>query len=805
MNVSLSWLREYVAVEMDPSALSDALTMVGLEVEAMEDRYRYLRTVRVGKIGSTAPHPQAHHLCICRVEAGDRSLSVVCGAPNVRVGLRAPVALDGTRLPGGATVRAGVIRGVTSEAMLCSEAELGLGADTAGIMELPTSYRVGEALSTAMGLSDPVFEIGLTPNRADCLSILGVAREVAAITGAAVTPANVELPRSGPPIEQLTSVTIQAPHDCPRYAARVLQGLRVGPSPFWLQDRLLSVGLRPINNVVDVTNFVMMETGQPLHAFDFDRLEEHRIVVRSAREGEVFVTLDGQEKRLSAQALLICDGRKPVALAGVMGGLNSEISDATRNVLIESAHFNPRCIRRTAKALGYNTQASHRFERGVDPDGVIRAADRTAQIMLQVAGGTLAQGAIDANPLPLSKKEIVLSAAKTNRILGTCLGRDQMVQLLRAIAMETEILDQDRVRVFPPTFRVDVDKPIDLVEEVARLWGYDRIPTTSPLFPAESTPPSRLMVFRRSLSRHMVGLGFMEAVNYSFTRADAPDRLMLPPEDPRTKALAILNPLTEDQAVMRTSLTPCLLEAMSRNLRQQNRNLRLFEIGKVFIARQVEELPEEREMLCALWTGSRDESSWHWKETPCDFYDIKGVADSLLETLKIEEVFFTQPSAGPSRYLRPGYGAGIRKGGEEIGWLGEVRREVFERFECNQPPFLLELDLERLLAAVPETVDYKPLPRFPATTRDVTLILDASFATDAVLRHVKGLEERWLQSLHIFDVYQGDPIPSGKKSVSFRIVYQSQEETLEDLEVNRLHERITGELVRTFHATLPQG
>ncbi|MBU2488125.1 MAG: phenylalanine--tRNA ligase subunit beta, partial [Proteobacteria bacterium] len=772
MRISYSWLSKYVDLPADPQGLADTLTMAGLEVEAVWDRHAFLDTVRVARVLSCEPLAGSDHLSLCRVEAGGSPVSVVCGAGNVRVGLLAPLALPGTRLPDGSVVEAREVRGLRSEGMLCSEWELGVGLDRSGLMELSSGLAVGASVNKALGLSDPCLEISITPNRPDCLSLLGIAREVSAITGAALRPPEAALPPGEGDITAHTSVTIDSPDHCPRYSARLLLSIAVGPSPFWLADRLISLGLRPINNIVDVTNFVMMETGQPLHAFDFDLLAQNRIVVRTASEGERFTTLDSQEKTLSADMLMICDGERPVALAGVMGGLNSEISGATKNVLIESAYFNPASIRKTARRLGYHTEASHRFERGTDPEGTVSAADRAAQLMLETAGGALVSGVADAHPAPWEGPVIGLSAARTNAILGTEIPAAEIRSLLASVSMEVRELSEDRMEVRPPGFRPDVTRPEDLVEEVARLWGYDRIPVTSPVSTMEAPALDPAREFTARVKDLAVSLGFGETIQYSFASVDSPDRLGLPPDHEARRILPIRNPLTEDQAVMRTSLFPGLLETVARNLNQNNRDLWIFEAGKVFLARGADELPDEPQYLVLFMTGSRPGRLWGEKPEPCGFFDMKGAVEGLLAGARIPEPGFERLAAADCHALVPGRAASVRCRDALLGTLGQVRPEVAAAFGVKAPVFAAELSLDALLLSCADRVRYRPLPRFPATTRDVTLVLDRRVEASQVLARVRAFGHEWMESVDLVDVYEGQAIPEGRKSLSVRVTYR---------------------------------
>ncbi len=807
MKVSLSWLKDYIDIQMDAADLADALTMAGLEVESVSNRYGYLHTVFVGRVAEVNPHPNANKLTICRVETGDRSQMVVCGAPNVTEGMLAPVAWPGTVLPDGTRLEKSVIRGEKSNGMLCSQMELGLGIDSSGIMALDPSLKVGDNLAEALGLEDTVFEFDLTPNRPDCLSIIGIAREIAAIQNTPLKYPDYSLSDKQDRISTLTSVKIQAPDHCPRYSARLVENIVVKPSPFWMQDRLLSVGLRPINNIVDITNYVLLETGQPLHAFDFDQLAQNRIVVKTAADGDRFVTLDQKERQLNSRMLMICDGEKQVAVGGVMGGLNSEIEETTRRVLIEGAYFNPMSIRKTSKTLGLSTDASHRFERGVDPEGTVRAVNRAAKLMVEFGEGTLIEGIIDEYPQPQKIKGVSLSTARTHRLLGIHPDGGEIKKLLESIEfkvkkMTTDNGDQQLV-VVPPSFRVDISRPEDLMEEIARLTGYQHIPTTFPAMPAEARPPHRFLALRNRLKDLMTGFGFSEVITYSFVAEASCDHLRLKAEDPRRNLIHILNPLSEDQAVMRTSLTPGLIGTAVYNIAQQVRNLKLFEIGKLFIKTGSRDLPREPEFLAALWTGSRQHSSWHGREIPCDFYDLKGVAEGLLGALKIDGIRFTAMPDDGCDYTRPGYTAQILAGDQPAGLVGEIHPRVREVFDLKQSAYIFELDLDKIGSLIPPARKSKPIPKFPAVYRDITIIVARGIETQDVLEAVENIREDLLENLHLFDVFEGDPIAAGKKSVSFRVTYRSPEKTLEDDDVNDLHKSITATLLKAFDATLP--
>jgi phenylalanyl-tRNA synthetase beta chain len=803
MKVSLSWLRDYVQIEMTDADLAEALTMAGLEVEEVIDRYAYLETVIVGRVLEVRPHPNADRLRLCSVENGKGIVQVVCGAPNVAEGMFAPLAQVGTQLPNGIALAKAVIRGESSEGMLCSETELALGLDGSGILDLGDDHKPGTRLAEALNLDDTTFEIGLTPNRPDCLSLMGVAREIAAIEGKKMAAPDFCLPDTEENIDDFTSVTIEAPDHCPRYAARLLDRITVGPSPFWLQDRLRSVGIRPINNLVDVTNFVMMETGQPLHAFDFDHLAGQKIIVRTAAQGEPFTTLDQKERQLTDQMLMICDGEKPVAVGGVMGGLNSEIEETTTRVLLESACFDPVSIRKTAKALQLNTDASHRFERGVDPDGTLFALDRAASLMAELGKGRLIHGTIDEDFRASKPPTLSLNVGETNRLLGTNLDRERMASLLNSIEFVAQNDGDDSLTVTVPSFRVDVTRSRDLMEEVARLSGYNEIPTTFPALPSKGVSMSPMRAFNNCVKDTLVGFGFLETINYSFISAESCDRLRLGDDDPLRSNVALLNPISEEQSVMRTSLIPGMLETTQRNISRQQTNLRLFETGKVFLPRKGDVLPCEKEMLVGLWTGLRGKTTWYAKDEECDFFDAKGSVESLARALGLDGLVFKALPDDQSNYTRNGHAAQILSGERVLGFVGEMDESVLNNYGIKQSVFVFELDLESIRSLANETVSMSSIPRFPSTARDITVIVDEKTEAGRILETIEGFGEALVTELYLFDIFTGDPVPAEKKSVSLRVVYQASDRTLEDETVNRIHQDLTHRLIAEFGATLP--
>lgn len=803
MKTSLNWLKEYVDVEMDVSAIADALTMAGLEVETVQERHTYLENVVVARILEITPHPNADKLRLCTVDTGGATLNIVCGAPNIEEGMLVPLALPGTVLPDGTILKKGKIRGEKSEGMICSSRELEIGEDQEGIMVLDQQLSLGKPLHKALNLYDPVIEIDLTPNRPDCLGIIGIAREVATFEKKEIKLPEIDLPEGIENINEYTSVSIEDPDLCPRYAACLIKDIKVGPSPFWLKDRLKSVGLKPINNIVDITNFVMMETGQPLHAFDFDNLYENKIIVKRANNEKNFITLDEKERSLDPDMLMICDGEKPVALAGVMGGLNSEIEDKTTRVLLESAYFNPSSIRKTSKRLGLNSDASHRFERGVDPDGTLTALKRAAQLIVEIGGGQLINGIVDEHPKKSLTDKITLSIHDTNRLIGTELSIIEIAAYLNSIEFETSEIDADTLDVTPPSFRVDIIKPVDLMEEIARLTGYNNIPTSFPMIPAKTSTQNNRIDFRMLIKDKMLGLGMTETVNYSFIHENCCDRMQFPPDAPLRQVVKILNPLSEDQAVMRTSIIPGLLETARRNISKQVSHLKIFEIGKIFLSTGENRQPKEIEMLGGLITGSREGTSWYRKEENCDFYDMKGIVEGLLKSLHIGNVEFQVLPKEKCNYTRPGFSAEILAGNEIIGCIGEVHPEVLGNFRLKQSAFIFELNMDSVIPHIPAIQSSKDVPKFPSVNRDITIICDQTISAGHILATLDSLNEKLVESTVLFDIYEGDPIPQGKKSISIRVIYRSPSKTLKDKNITKLHKKITDELLKKLDASLP--
>lgn len=802
MKVTINWLQEYVDLKgLSVEEIARALTMAGLEVEAVAAIGRELESLVVGKVLDVIQHPKADRLSLCKVTTGGGPLDIVCGAPNVRPGILVPVALPGTRLPTGMEIQVAAIRNVVSHGMLCSEKELGLSEDHSGIMILPETASLGQPLSRALGLEDTLLEVNVTPNRGDCLSHIGIAREISALFGRPLSLPDLSAAPVGKAIEEESSVSILAPDYCPRYSARLIRGITIGPSPFWLRQRLLSVGIRSISNVVDVTNYVMMEYGQPLHAFDFDTLAGRRIVVRTALPGERLTTLDGQDRVLTPEMLVIADGEKGVAMAGVMGGLETEIQASTKNILLESAYFEPRCIRRTAKKLALSSEASMRFERGVDVEGVLKANDRAALLIRELAGGEIVSGWIDQYPRPLTIEPISIDAIKTGRFLGIEVSTEKIMDISRRLGFTAAAKGKDLVEILPPSFRPDLTRPVDLMEEVARMIGYDQIPATIPSTSSKSRKQPRSFSVSKKIKEILTGLGFDEIITYSFISEEHSFLFLNPQVAAVPPLVRINNPISEDQSVIRISLIPGMLTTMMKNWAQRNLNLRLFELGKVFSASfESNTLPVETNRLSVLWTGRRFPESHYFKPDPVDFFDLKGVMEGLFQGLKIEN--YSLLAGSPPPYFNPGTYVRIEQTGEFLGEMGEISPQARSLFDLKETAFLLDLNLDLLIPKALDVPLFKSWPRFPEITRDMALIIDENILWKEIEDEINSLKEPLIEEVELFDLYQGRPIPEGKKNLGVRIHYRSPEKTLSDEGVNAIQDELLKRVLEKFKATL---
>jgi phenylalanyl-tRNA synthetase beta chain len=790
MKVSYKWLKELVDFDWSPEDLADKLTDAGVEVETITPLGMGLEKVMVGEIKRIKKHPQADHLSVCEVEIGSEFLQIVCGAPNIKEKAKVPVALIGARLPAGMEITKTTLRGVDSFGMICSEKELGIGEDQKGIMILDSELKIGLPISIALDLDDWILDLDLTPNRPDCLSIIGVARDVGALSGSVVKKPQIRFNETLELTKDWVEVEIQDVVACPRYAARVIKDVKIKSSPFWLKKKLESVGMRSINNVVDVTNYVLMETGHPLHAFDYALFSQKKVVVRRAKSGEKFITLDQVERTLNNEILLITDGKKPVAIAGIMGGMESEVSSHTKNILLESAYFDPRIIRRGRMYLGLSTEASQRFERGADPNGAVNAANRTCQLLEELAQGKVLKGVVDNYASPIMPLQLTLRPPRVNQVLSTALMPQQIVQILKSLEMEVkENLD---LKVTVPTFRPDIYREIDLIEEIARIYGYDKIETFLRASGNLVTHVSEEDELVRKLKRFLVGKGFFEVLTNNLV-----DPKILKKLCPDLSNIELRNPLSEDMSSLTTTLTYNLLSVAGWNKNRKEQDIRIFELGKVYLGRK-DQMPQERLHLGLAISGKREPIHWGIKESEVDLYDLKGVLESLADDFGLP--FRLEPQK--SQLLRSDSSFEIQIDGKKIGLGGEVAEGILELFEIKDKVFIAELDFEKLLICIPQKKAFTSLPKFPPVDRDIAIVVDEDILSEKIRDQIKMLGGDLIEELILFDVYRGTQIPAGKKSLAYSIRYRSKEKTLTDEEVEKNHQKVILGLEQSFKATL---
>ena len=779
MKISLRWLRELCPVQLTDDEIAQKLTAIGLEVEGRETRAIGPGIV-AARVVSTTKIAGSDHLGVCQVDDGAGTHQVVCGARNYAAGDLVPMARPGAKLANGIEIRRAKLRGVESAGMLCSERELGLSDDHSGLMILPAQARVGTPLDELLGLPDTVLEINVTPNRPDALSHVGIARELAAITGVPVRMPATQPAGKG---ELPARIDVEDTQRCPRYVGRVIEGVKIGPSPLRVQERLRSCGIRPISNVVDATNLALLELGHPLHGFDLDRLAGHRILVRRAREGEPMTTLDGKERKLSADDLVIADATKPVALAGVMGGQTSEVGERTTRILLESAMFEPAGIRRTARRHALHTEASHRFERGMDERTADAAANRCAELIVQLAGGRLLPGALDVYPSPREPAKVTVRPARVSAILGVTVAEAEVDRWLRAL----QLVPAGDGRWTVPSWRRDLTREIDCIEEIARLRGYDTIPVK--LHPAglgetASIAPQRRVTkhARQALSAH----GFDEALNYSFVAGKDLEAIS------DRKPVRVANPLTSDQGAMRTTLLAGLLRNVGYNLSRGVRDVKLYELGRVYVAEPDARHPSgelawpahEPRRLGLVITGARAGKRWNGGGEAADFFDLKGAVEDVIEAMGIADVRFRLAEHAA---LHPASASAVLLGGSVAGNLGQVHPRVAEHFEVPPETCVAELDWEALLSQSLAVKHLRGVPKFPAVARDLAFVVDASVPADKLLEEIRAADGgKLLESVSLFDVYRGPPVPEGRKSVAFGLSLRAADRTLTDAEADSL-------------------
>ncbi|RJP21578.1 MAG: phenylalanine--tRNA ligase subunit beta [Deltaproteobacteria bacterium] len=795
MKILWSWLTEFIDTRLSPAHVQEALTMAGVEVSSCRFLGEGLDSVVTARILAMGQHPNADRLSVCRVTDGMAEYDIVCGARNMKAGDAVALAKVGARLPNGVEIRKAKIRGRQSEGMLCSEQELKFAEESAGIMILAEDTVPGRPLAEALGLSDWLLEVEITPNRGDCLSVLGVAREIASVTGEKVRLPDVSVREDGAPIESLVSIDVSDPGLCPRYTARAVTGVKVGPSPDWMRRRLAFCGIRPINNVVDVTNYLLLETGQPMHAFDLERLRGARIDVKAPTEPMTFTTLDGAERKIEPGMLLIRDGAGPVAVAGIMGGLNSEVTDGTTKVLFESAHFAPASIRRTGRRLGLSSESSYRFERGVDPAGTLFAADRAVSLLGRISPVIAAKGIIDIGAGVSHERSVRFRPGRAGRIIGREYTPEECSGIFARLGFPTAGAGGGEWRVTVPSRRFDIEREIDLVEEIARLSGYDGIPTAYPESKApDFSAADRFVDISERACGYLQGRGFHQAVNFSFVSGRRWERMGKLFGFDAGDAVRVKNPISDETTLMRPHLLSGLLQNVSDNLRRFIEDVRLYESGKAYGKRFVDGHFEEHRMGIVL-CGRRLPGEWTGGSAPVDFYDMKGVAEPLLHFLGSGPVHVVPTRQRP--FLEEGKAADIVCGGEVVGWFGAIRRELLSEYEIASPVFYGEIRLEAATATPPPPGAYRPLPKFPPVFRDVACVFPDTVPVGDVLSMVREVGAE-IEDASVFDVFTGEKIGEGKKSVAIRVKLQPSDRTLTDADVNSIHTKIVNLLENRF-------
>ena len=796
MKASLQWMNEYVPLDLNrPSQeLADELTQAGIPVEEVLSMDPGLKKIYTGKIVEITKHPDADKLQVCQVqclsEDGEEiTKQIVTAATNVAVGQIVPVAYHKSRLADGTEIKKGKLRGVVSEGMFCSVAEFGISSDLVrpeeaqGIYIFPEGTPIGLDIKEALMLDDTVYEFELTANRADCFSMVGLSREFGIMTNQKALFPVIMVNENGESIEGKASVAIEAHDLCTRFTSRLVTNVTIEPSPLWMQNRLRNSGIRPINNVVDVTNYVMLELGQPMHAYDYDCVADHTLIARRAKAGETLTTLDGNERELNESMLIIADTKGPIGVAGVMGGLTSEVTDKTTNVLFEAAVFNGPSIRRTSKALGMRSEASGRFERGVNHKYTAYAIDRAAQLLQQICPSCkVSVGVIDVYPEPVEQRTVTFTAEQINDYLGTSIEKDRMVDILTKL--EFGITESgDTIEALVPTWRDDVTGMPDIAEEVARIVSYDNIVPTIPVAILSSGGMTPKKALTKDVTHYLAHAGLSQIITFSFMHKDGLTNMMLPEGDSRYTAIPILNPISEEFPYMRTTLVPAVIEAAKRNIAQQNKDLWLFETANVYEpkALPLTEVPHERPMACGIMMGKVTEAAWNQAQRDTDFYDVKGVVDGLLAKLGLTQ-YDIQPSS--ESYYHPGVSAHYTVNGVTIANYGELHPQVVKNFDLSGKVYMFEIDLEAVLSIIVPPFRYQSFSKFPGTSRDLAIVAPVFVTSGDIVALIKEHGGEYLESVSIFDVYEGEHIEAGYRSLAYNLQFRSMEGTLNDEDID---------------------
>lgn len=779
MKVPVKWLKDYVDINISADELGDKLTLSGSKVEEVIKKGEEIQNVVTGKIEKIEPHPDAEKLVVCKVNINkEEPIQIVTAAKNMKEQDIVPVALHGSTLYGGLKIKKGKLRGVASYGMFCSEEELGLAEENTatGLMILPEDTKIGEDIKDILGLKSETIDFEITSNRPDCLSVLGIARETAATLNTTYRKPSLEYKvTSKENIKDLINVEIKD-ELCKRYMARGIKNVKIEESPAWMQDRLLDAGVRPINNIVDITNFVMIELGQPMHAFDRRQITTNKIVVERAKEDEKFTTLDGEERVLDSSILNIKDGDNTIALAGIMGGLNSEVKEDTTEVVFECANFDGTNIRVSSQKLNLRTEASGKFEKDLDPNMVEMAMDRACNLIEELGAGEIMEGTIDLYKNKVESHKVVVSSTWVNQFLGLNLSKEEMKDCLDRLDLNTTI-DGDNLEVNVPTFRIDMNIREDVAEEIARIYGYNNVPSTLPKIDTVRSGKSERQKLNDKLVNCLLGSGLYESISYSFVSPKVFDKILLPEDSELRNVVKIKNPLGEDYSIMRTTTIPSMMDSLSRNYSRNNDYARLFEIGKIYIPNEDKNvLPTEKNVLTMGMYGN------------VDYLDLKGVVENVLEVLGFSKMSFERESENPSYH--PGKTAKLYVNRKFVGTLGEIHPDVTEKYGLDESAFVCELDLDVLYEEANVVRKYKALPKFPAVTRDIALIVDDEILVQEIEDIIKRQGKNMIEKVTLFDVYKGKQIEEGKKSIAYSITYRLPNKTLTDKEVNKVHDKI---------------
>ena len=811
MQVSIKWLKDYIDFTETPEQLADKLTMAGIPVENIIDPGEGLEKVITGRIEKLEPHQNSDHLQICTINVGQpENIIIVTGAQNVAEGQIVPVAMIGANLPNGMKISKGKLRGVMSYGMLCSAQELKLDLEKladdqkSGIFILPSDTPVGIQVKDILGLNDVVLEFELTANRADCFSVFGLVREVAAITGNKPHFPEITVNENeddATKLNDIFSVEIADTDLCSRFSTRMLKNVKIGPSPEWMQQRLEGAGISPINNVVDVTNFVMIELGHPMHAYDYDKLSGQKLVARRAVEGETVHTLDDTTRKATTETLVIADSEKVAGLAGIMGGLATEITDTTTTVVLESADFYGPCVRRTARSLGLSSEASGRFERGVDSETTILALNRACQLLQDMGACTVCQGIVDVYPTPKQASTVSFTAEQINKHLGTTITKETMIDIITSVGFNVVKDENDTVTVSIPSWRNDVSRMADIAEEVARLYGFDKIKTSLPEGTCMQGTQSAKQTFIDNVKASLSSQGLFETISFALTNEETFNKLNVPQDSPLRQAVPIMNPLSDEYPLVRTTLLSSIFDNLTRNLARKNDDVALFEVGSVFFpkALPITELPDEVVKIAGAITGRRHIQGWNQTNDMVDFYDAKGIVEELLHSVRVNRYTV---EAGTHYAMHPGKTALFKKGRDVIATVGEVHPAVLAAYGITKPVYIFELDVDTVMKYMAKDLKHKALPKYPATSRDLAMLVDVDVNASDIEKAMTKAAGQNLVEITLFDVYTGKQVEDGKKSLAFSLTFQSNDKTLTDAEIDPAIEKIVAKLQKDFHANL---